>query len=69
MDAQAEAAFVKTIEEQSRDKTLILITHRHHLLTLVDHLILMDQGHVIMSGPRDEVMEAIASGNIKVPKG
>lgn len=68
MDAQAEAAFVKTIEEQSKDKTLLLITHRHHLLTLVDYLILMDQGRVIMSGPRDEVMEAIASGTISVPK-
>ncbi|MEM9470127.1 MAG: type I secretion system permease/ATPase [Pseudomonadota bacterium] len=68
MDAQAEAQFIKNIEVQSENKTLILITHRYHLLTLVDRLVLMDQGRVIMNGPRDEVMEAIQSGNIQVPK-
>ncbi|NQZ14775.1 MAG: type I secretion system permease/ATPase [Alphaproteobacteria bacterium] len=68
MDAQAEVTFIKNIEKQSNDKTLVLITHRHHLLTLVDRLILMDQGRVILDGERDEVMKAIASGNIKVPK-
>lgn len=69
MDAQVELSFTKTIEEQTKDKTLILITHRHHLLSLVDYLILMDQGRVIMMDERDKVMEAIASGKIEVPKG
>lgn len=68
MDTQAETSFVKHIQEQTKDKTLILITHRHHLLTLVDRLILMDQGRVVMDGPRDKVIEAINNGQIQVPK-
>ena len=66
MDTQAETAFVKHIEEQTKDKTLVLITHRHHLLNLVDRLILADQGRIIMDGPRDDVLRAIASGQLKV---
>ena len=68
MDTQAENNFVKHIQEQTKDKTLILITHRHHLLSMVNRLILMDMGRVIMDGPRDEVIEAINKGQIQVPQ-
>lgn len=68
MDLQAEAAFTKHISQQTTDKTLLLITHRHHLLTLVDRLLLIDQGNVVMDGDRDQVLQAISSGNIEVPK-
>ena len=68
MDVQAEASFTKHIEAQTKDKTLILITHRHHLLALVDRLILMDQGRVIMDGPREQVLQSIAKGQVGVPR-
>ena len=66
MDIEAERAFTQHIREQVGDKTLILITHRQNLLTLVDRLILLDQGKVIIDGPRDEVIAALASGQVKV---
>lgn len=66
MDTQAELAFVKHIEEQTKDKTLILITHRQHLLHIVDRLILIDQGRVILDGARDDVLRAIQEGNLQV---
>ena len=66
MDTQAENSFVKHIQEETDGKTLILITHRHHLLTMVDRLILMDMGRVVMDGPRDQVIEAINAGKIQV---
>lgn len=68
MDTQAETAFTHHIQEQTRDKTLILITHRYHLLSMVDRLILMDQGRVVMDGARDKVIEAINAKKIQVPK-
>lgn len=69
MDLQAETSFTKHIQEHTKDKTLILITHRHHLLSMVDRLIMIDQGRVIMDGTRDKILQAIASGQITVPKG
>lgn len=68
MDVQAENAFATHIREQSKDKTFVLITHRQHLLALVDRLILIDQGKVILDGPRDKVLEALAKGKVKVEK-
>lgn len=68
MDIQAETAFTNHIREQSRNATLILVTHRQHLLTLVDRLILIDQGRVILDGKRDDVLQKIAAGKIEVPK-
>ncbi len=62
MDMQAEQNFVKHIREQSEGRTFILITHRQHLLALVDRLILIDQGRVIADGPRDEVIHALSKG-------
>lgn len=67
MDIQAEEAFTKHIAKQVKDKTFILITHRQYLLNIVDRLILMDQGRVLIDGPRDKVLEALASG-IKAPQ-
>jgi ATP-binding cassette subfamily C protein LapB len=68
MDVQAENTFTKHVQQQSADKTLILITHRQHLLSLVNRLILIDQGKVVMDGPRDKVIEALSQGGIEVPK-
>lgn len=66
MDVQAENAFTKHVQEQSRDKTLILITHRQHLLSLVTRLILVEQGRIVADGPRDKVIEALSGGGIEV---
>ncbi len=69
MDIQAEAAFTRHIQEQIKDKTFILITHRQHLLSLVDRLILIDQGRIVADGPRDKVLAALSGGQVEVPKG
>jgi ATP-binding cassette subfamily C protein LapB len=60
--------FTNHIAKYSKNKTLVLITHRQHLLPMVDRLILIDQGRVVADGPRDKVIEAIARGGVEVPK-
>lgn len=69
MDMQAEEAFVRHIREQSVNKTLVLITHRQPLLSLVDRLILIDRGRVVMDGPRDRVLEALSAGTVSAAQG
>lgn len=66
MDMQAEEAFLRHIRQQIADKTFILITHRQHLLMLVDRLILVDQGRIIADGPKEKVIEALAKGRVEV---
>lgn len=68
MDTQAEAAFCKYVSEEMVDKTLIVVTHKNSMLNLVDRLILMHEGRIIMDAPRDQVIDALKSGNITPPK-
>ena len=46
-------------------KTLVLITHRASLLTLVDRLIVVDSGKVVADGQKDKVLQALSSGKIR----
>ncbi len=69
MDSFAEESFVRHIKSQIADKAFVLITHRQNLLTLVDRLILVDQGRILMDGPRDRVLQALAQGKIDIPTG
>jgi len=52
MDMSAEARFVQRLKEITRDKTLIIITHRTALLELVDRVVVLDQGKVVADGPK-----------------
>ncbi len=60
MDMQSESHFAKIMQEQTKDKTFILITHRMSLLPLVDRLILIEKGKIVADGPRDDVIAALS---------
>lgn len=64
MDNRTEEMFKNHLMETAKDKTLILVTHKGSLLSLVDRLILLDNGRVIADGPRDLVLKALAEGKL-----
>lgn len=66
MDSFAEEAFTNHIRNQIANKTFVLITHRQNLLTLVDRLVLVDQGKILLDGPRDRVLQALAQGRVDI---
>jgi ATP-binding cassette subfamily C protein LapB len=43
---------------------LLLITHRTAMLPLVDRLVVLDQGRVVLDGPRDEVLRRLQQGAV-----
>jgi len=45
-------------------KTLLLVTHRMSMLTLVDRLLVMDNGKVVADGPKDAVIQALRNGQV-----
>ena len=59
MDAQTETGLLQRLNEELKDRTLILITHRPPLLQLVKRIILLDQGKIVSDGPRDTVLKQI----------
>ena len=69
MDNSTEDQFKSKLKSHLADKTMILVTHKASLLSLVDRIIVMDQGRLVADGPRVQILEALKSGHIKVAKG
>lgn len=65
MDNGSEARLKARLSEEMRERTLLLVTHRASLLSLVDRVIVMDNGRIVADGPRDKVLQALAAGKIK----
>ncbi len=57
MDLNSERKFITRLKEYSADKTLILVTHRTSLFSLVDRIIVLGNGKIVADGPRDEVLK------------
>jgi ATP-binding cassette subfamily C protein LapB len=66
MDNRSEEQFKARLASQLHGRTLILVSHRASLLSLVNRLIVIDQGRVVADGPKDQVLAALAAGKVAV---
>lgn len=66
MDNRTEEMFKTHIASMVGNKTLILITHKGAMLSLVNRVIVMDNGKVVSDGPRDKVLQALMAGQLQV---
>ncbi|WP_312132144.1 type I secretion system permease/ATPase [Leclercia sp.] len=64
MDNTSEDLIKKALVPVIANKTLLMVTHRASLLTLVDRLIIVDNGKIIADGPKESVMSALKKGQI-----
>ncbi|MCL1140943.1 type I secretion system permease/ATPase [Shewanella pneumatophori] len=62
LDARAEKQFINAMHNVSKDRTLLLITHKMHLLNLVDRIIVLDRGHIVADGPKADVLKKLNEG-------
>ena len=66
VDNAGEERLKRRIATLSANKTLLLVTHRTSMLSLVDRLIVLDRGQVIADGSRESVMDALKKRQIRV---
>lgn len=66
MDNGAEEQFKARLSTELAGRTLVLVTHRSSLLSLVDRLIVVDHGRVVADGAKDAVLAALATGKVQV---
>ncbi len=64
MDFSTEAQLTQRLAAFARGKTLLLVTHRTSLLSLVERVVVVDHGRVVADGPREQIMQALQSGRI-----
>mgnify|MGYP002140123372 CR=1 FL=1 len=58
MDPGTEARLIDNLRN-IKGVTLLLVTHRMAMLPLVDRLVVLDQGRVVLDGPRAEVLRKL----------
>lgn len=68
MDHSSEERLKGRLLRELADKTLLVITHRESLLSLVNTLLVVDAGKIMAYGPKDKVLEALASGKVAVAR-
>jgi len=62
MDHQSERRFLSQMRDAiSPDQTVLVATHRHSLLDLVDRLLVIDQGRIVADGPKNKILTALTS--------
>ena len=52
MDLGAEEAFKQRLAGVLAGRTLVVVTHRDSMLSIVDKLVVMDAGRVVAAGPK-----------------
>jgi len=62
LDARSEKLFMKSMAQTVKDRTVFLITHKMHLLQLVDRIIVLDKGHLVADGNKDIILEQLKNG-------
>lgn len=65
LDTVGEMALLKAIEIlKARKVTIFIVTHKTNILSLVDSLIVLQEGQLAMSGPRDLVLAELQKGQV-----
>jgi ATP-binding cassette subfamily C protein LapB len=62
MDQLSENRLIGNLKMYLQDKTVILITQKNTVLSLVDRIIVMEDGKIYLDGPRDQVLAKLSGG-------
>jgi ATP-binding cassette, subfamily C, bacterial LapB len=66
MDTQTETYFIEHLKNAlGKDQTLIVSTHRHQMLSIIDRLIVIDGGRIFADGPRDQILATLGKAAAK----
>ncbi len=61
MDSTQEKMLIQRIKDTMADKSLFIVTHRPHILQIVDRIIVVDQGKIVADGPRDAIIAKLSN--------
>lgn len=64
MDNSSEEQLRQRLMAWVPGKTVLLVTHRTSMLSLVDRLLVLDNGKIVADGPKDAVIDALRKGRI-----
>ncbi|MDA7746505.1 type I secretion system permease/ATPase [Psychromonas sp.] len=68
LDARAEKVFIQSMIQTAKNRSLFLITHKMHLLQLVDRILVFDKGHLVADGSKEIILQQLKQGSINMGK-
>jgi ATP-binding cassette subfamily C protein LapB len=61
MDVPSERELIKHLKKAiTKEQTVLVSTHRHGMLELVDRLMVLERGRIVADGPRDAILKAMS---------
>ena len=60
--------FLRQLKEAAGERTLIMVTHRPAVLELVDRIMVVDNGKVVLDGPKAAVLAALSGARPAAPQ-
>lgn len=67
LDEATERQFLTNLRRWLGPRTLIVATHRYGVLELVDRVIVLDDGKLVMDGPRDQILRLLQDKGSQPP--
>ena len=61
MDDLSETEFKNNVSKIVKDKTVIIITHKPSLLSIVDRLIVVEDGKIVADGPKETIISSFGN--------
>ncbi|WP_419963437.1 ATP-binding cassette domain-containing protein [Pantoea vagans] len=61
MDALTEARFIQQLSSAVTTQTLIIVTHRLSLLSMVDRLLVMEDGRITHDGDKEAIIAKLSA--------
>jgi ATP-binding cassette subfamily C protein LapB len=66
MDEHQERKCLEVLQQEvHKGKTLVLVTHKPNLLSLVDRVVVIIANHIVLDGPRDSVLQQLKQRNLR----
>jgi ATP-binding cassette subfamily C protein LapB len=67
LDQTTERAVIASLGEWTRDRTVLVATHRPAVIELVDRIVVLEAGRVVLDAPRTAALEQLARGITVTP--
>ncbi|MCI5763579.1 type I secretion system permease/ATPase [Actinobacillus porcinus] len=61
LDQTSEVYALRALAHWCRSRTLVVVTHRSQVLQLVDRVVVVEDGKVVLDGPRDAVLKHLSA--------
>lgn len=62
LDQGTENRALRVLADWTKERTLLVVTHRPQVLRIVNRVIVVEEGRIILDGPRDAVLQRLMGG-------